>query len=183
MFDSLFNKDLIDATMRDPQALGQVVGSIIGVAGLFVGTFITIFTSFIIRNMDIKREQRREETEQARARKEKEFSLKQEIYSQFISELATLENIITKKSAGKSSLTTFENFDNEWTRTEIKVDLISDEHLQQLKNNLSQELMSLAKQRFSAKEGAKEIVLGEEYHKDRTALLEAIRQDMEINQK
>lgn len=178
MFDSLFN-----SMVKDPQALGQVVGAIIGVAGLFIGTFITIFTSFIIRNMDIRREERKEMADMERSRKEKEFSLKQEIYSQFISELATLENFITKKASGKSALVTFENFDNEWTRIEIKVDLISNDQVQSLKDKLSQELMGLAKQRFSAKEGAKEIVLSEEYMKDRTGLLEAIRQDMEINQK
>lgn len=178
MFDSLIN-----TLAKDPQALGQVVGAIIGVAGLFIGTFITIFTSFIIRNMDIKREGRKELADMEKARKEKEFSLKQEIYSQFISELATLENFITKKATGKTSLMTLENFDNEWTRIEIKVDLISNDQVQKLKDALSDELMGLAKERFSAKEGSKEIILSQEYMKDRTALLEAIRQDMEINQK
>jgi len=178
MFDSL-----LDSMLKDPQALGQVIGAIIGVAGLFIGTFITIFTSFIIRNMDIKREERKERADTERARKEKEFSLKQEIYSQFISELATLENFISKKASGKPSLANFENFDNEWTRIEIKVDLISNDQVQALKDALSEELMGLAKERFSSKEVGKEIVLSKEYMKDRTALLEAIRQDMEITQK
>lgn len=170
---------MFDQIVRDPEALGQVLGAVIGVIGLFVGTFITIFTSFLIRHMDIRREERREQAELSRAKKEKAFALKQEIYSHFISELASLENFITKKTTN-SSLKTFENFDNEWTRIEIKVDLVSNEEVKELKDNLSKELMELAETRFATKE-AKETALSPEYLQNRQALLEAIRQDMEIS--
>lgn len=170
---------MFESIYKDPEALGQVIGAVIGVAGLFIGTFITIITSFIIRNMDIKREMRKEASDLARAKKEKEFALKQEIYSQFISELASLENFITKKSPN-NELKNLENFDSQWTRIEIKVDLIATEKVSQLKALLSEELMSLAKSRFSKKD-AQEISLSENYMKDRNDLLEAIREDMEIN--
>lgn len=177
MFESIFN-----SVTSDPEALGQVIGAVIGVLGLFIGTFITIFTSLIIRGMDVRREERRETADLERARKQKEFSLKQEIYSHFISELASLENFITKKSVS-GSVKNFENFDNEWTRIEIKVDLVSNENVKALKDDLSQQLMLLAKQRFAGKEGGKEVALSPEYMEKRSELLEAIRQDMEINQK
>lgn len=172
---------MFDTISQDPQALGNVIGAIIGVAGLFVGTFITIFTSFIIRSMDISREERKEQAELERSKKEKAFSLKQEIYSMFISELASLENFIVKKSAD-SSLKNLENFDNEWTRIEIKVDLIAPPKVQQLKDQLQNELMSLAEKRFSSGASNQELSLNESYMKNRNSLLEAIREDMEINQ-
>lgn len=170
MFDTIWN---------DPQALGQVIGAVIGVAGLIIGTFVTILTSFIIRQMDIRREERRSDAEQQKAKKEKQFALQQEIYSQFISELAAFENFLSKKG-GDLSVKTLENFDNEWTRTEIKVDLVASERVRQLKDNLSKELMELASGKFSQKDSSKEVALSAEYTKDRSALLEAIRQDMEI---
>lgn len=163
----------------DPQALGQVVGAVIGVIGLFVGTFITIFTSFIIRHMDIRRERRREEAEMAKAKKEKQFALQQEIYSQFISELAAFENFLTKKSSGLS-VKNLDNFDSEWTRTEIKVDLVASDHVRDLKNKLSDVLMEMAQQKFAQKDANKEMSLSPEYREDRSSLLEAIREEMEI---
>ncbi len=168
-----------DSIWTDPEALGQVVGAIIGVIGLFVGTFITIFTSFIIRHMDIRRERRRESVEMEKARKEKQFALQQEIYSQFISELAAFENFLTKK-ASDLSVKNLDNFDNEWTRTEIKVDLVASDHVRELKDRLSTALIDLAEDKFSQKDHSKEISLSSEYRKDRTALLDAIREEMEI---
>jgi ABC-type lipoprotein release transport system permease subunit len=106
---------------QDPEAVGQVIGAIIGVTGLFIGTFITILTSFIVRYMDIKREERKELSSVKKAKKEKEFYLKQEIYSKFISELASFENFLTKK-ASNLSVKNLDNFDDEWTRTEIRVE-------------------------------------------------------------
>lgn len=172
---------MFDSIQNDPQALSQVIGAIIGVAGLFVGTFITIFTSFIIRRMDIRREERREDAEQERAKKEKQFALQQDIYSHFISELAAFENFLSKKGADLS-VKTLENFDNEWTRTEIKVDLVASDAVRELKNSLSKELMELAADKFAQKDSSKEVALSAEYTKNRSALLEAIRQEMEINQ-
>lgn len=164
---------------QDPEALGQVIGAIIGVAGLFVGTFITILTSFIIRHMDIKREERKELVSIRKARKEKEFNLKQEIYSKFISELAAFENFLTKKTSNLS-VKNLDNFDNEWTRTEIKVDLVASPKVRQIKDALSEELMNLAEAKFSQKDTSKELTLSEAYMNNRTTLLEAIREDMEI---
>jgi intracellular sulfur oxidation DsrE/DsrF family protein len=170
---------MFDVISKDPQALGNVIGALIGVAGLFVGTFITIFTSFIVRSMDIRREERKEDAALERAKKEKAFNLKQEIYSLFISELASLENFLTKKSAN-TALKNLENFDNEWTRIEIKVDLVASPAVQTLKDHLQEELMNLAKKRFSSKDSAQEITLTDSYMENRTALLQAIREDMEI---
>lgn len=171
---------MFDVIAKDPEALGNVIGALIGVAGLFVGTFITIFTSFIIRSMDIGREERKEAAAMERAKKEKEFALKQEIYSMFISELATLENFLSKKSSN-TTLKNLENFDNEWTRIEIKVDLVANHQVQTLKDKLQLELMNLAKKRFSQKDSQSENALPESYMKNRTALLQAIREDMEIS--
>jgi hypothetical protein len=165
---------------QDPEAVGQVIGAIIGVTGLFIGTFITILTSFIVRYMDIKREERKELSSVKKAKKEKEFYLKQEIYSKFISELASFENFLTKK-ASNLSVKNLDNFDDEWTRTEIKVELIASPKVSDLKDRLSEELINLAEAKFSQKDSSKELSLSETYMSNRTALLEAIRQDMEIN--
>lgn len=165
---------------QDPEAVGQVIGAIIGVTGLFIGTFITILTSFIVRYMDIKREERKELSSVKKAKKEKEFYLKQEIYSKFISELASFENFLTKKNSNLS-VKNLDNFDDEWTRTEIKVELIASPKVSDLKDQLSEELINLAETKFSQKDSSKELSLSGTYMKNRTALLEAIRQDMEIN--
>jgi hypothetical protein len=170
---------MFDTIINNPEAFGQVVGAIIGVAGLVVGTFITILTSFIIRHMDIRREERREEAHLARSKKEKEFGLKQEIYSAFVSELAALENFISKKGTDPD-LKNLENFDSEWTRIEIRVDLVASERVKELKDQLSTELISLARQKFGQKDQSREISLSDSYMSNRSALLEAIREDMEI---
>ncbi|MGL5831164.1 MAG: hypothetical protein ACRCZE_03380 [Candidatus Altimarinota bacterium] len=165
--------------LNDPEALGQIIGAMIGVTGLFVGTFITIFTSFVIRSMDIKREERKERVMMERARKSKEFKLKQEVYTTFISELASLENFLTKKGDDLSELKDFEKFDREWTRIEIRVDLVASQQVQDLKEKLQKELFSLAKKSFETK-GSESIVLSKAYMLDRSLLLQAIREDMEI---
>lgn len=165
---------------QDPEAIGQVVGAMIGVIGLFIGTFITIITSFIVRYMDIKREERKEHANLNKSKKEKEFYLKQEIYSKFISELASFENFLTKKPSGLS-LKNLDTFDDEWTRTEIKVDLIASEKVALLKNQLSEELINLAETKFAQKDASKEVTLSPAYMTNRTRLLEAIREDMGIN--
>ena len=170
---------MFDSILKDPSALSQVVGAVIGVIGLIVGTVVTIFTSFIIRHLDVRREERKEAAEQERAKKEKQFALQQEIYSHFISELAAFENFLTKKGSGISAKS-LENFDGEWTRTEIKVDLVANEQVRDLKDKLSHELINLAQNKFAQKDAAKEVVLSDEYTADRAALLEAIRDQMEI---
>lgn len=164
--------------LNDSEALGQIIGAIIGVTGLFIGTFITIFTSFIVRSMDIKREERKEHALMQRAKKAKEFKLKQEVYTTFISELASLENFLTKKSDDLSELKDFEKFDREWTRIEIRVDLVASQSVQDLKEKLQKELFSLAKKSFETK--GESVILSKAYMLDRSLLLQAIREDMEI---
>lgn len=164
--------------LNDPEALGQIIGAIIGVTGLFIGTFITIFTSFIVRSMDIKREERKERALMERAKKAKEFKLKQEVYTTFISELASLENFLTKKGDELSELKDFEKFDREWTRIEIRVDLVASQTVQDLKEKLQKELFTLAKKSFETK--GESLVLSKAYMLDRSLLLQAIREDMEI---
>lgn len=170
---------MFDSILNNPEALGQVVGALIGVLGLVVGTFITILTSFLVRHMDVRREERKEESYIRRAQKEKEFGLKQEIYSQFVTELATLENFISKKDSDLD-LKNLENFDNEWTKVEIKVDLVANDKVTNLKDQLSEELLSLAKKKFSQKDSDQRLSLSNAYTENRSALLEAIREDMEI---
>jgi hypothetical protein len=173
---------MFDAILNNPDALGQVIGAIIGVVGLVVGTFITILTSLIIRRMDIRREERKEEADLEKSKKEKAFVLKQEIYSDFISELAALENFLAKKNTS-AGLKTLDTFDNEWTRIEIKVDLVASDKVRELKNLLSEELINLAKEKFAQKDSSREISLSSAYMDNRTSLLEAIREDMEISPK
>ena len=170
---------MFDAILNNPEALGQVIGALIGVAGLVVGTFITILTSFMVRHMDIRREERKEESYVRRAQKEKEFGLKQEIYSQFVTELAALENFISKKESDLD-LNNMENFDSEWTKIEIKVDLVANKRVKELKDQLAEELLSLARKKFAQKNAGQELSLSSTYTENRSALLEAIREDMEI---
>ncbi len=179
-YKKLIKNPMFDTILNNPESLGQVIGAIIGVAGLVVGTFITILTSLIIRHMDVKREERKEAADLEKSKKEKAFILKQEIYSDFISELASLENFLTKKNASPG-LKTLDTFDNEWTKIEIKVDLVASDKVRELKNLLSEELMNLAKEKFAQKDLSREISLSAAYTGNRTSLLEAIREDMEIS--
>ena len=173
---------MFEELLKNPDAAGQVIGAVIGVIGLFVGTLITIFTSFFMRSLDIKREERKEQAMQERMRKEKEFNLKQEIYSNFISELAALENFISKQGNTSINPENFEKFDHEWTKIEIKVDLIASKKVYTLKEKMQKELFDLAKKRFASKENAK-LELSSDYMGARQKLLQAIREDMEIFQK
>lgn len=168
--------------LKNPDAAGQVIGAVIGVIGLVIGALISIFTTLIMRSLDIKREKRNEKTMLERQRKEKEFNLKQEIYSHFISELATLENFISKQGTTSVNPENFEKFDHEWTKIEIKVDLIANKKVYDLKEKMQEELFALAKTRFSNKENIK-LQLSSDYMNARQKLLEAIREDMGIFQR
>ncbi len=163
--------------LRDPEALGQIIGAIIGVTGLFVGTFLTILISLWTRRLDIRREEKKEEIYQRRDKKEKEFQIKRDIYTAFLSELAALESFITRKGDSPSEYKNFDKFDQEWTKVEIKVDLIAPENVRELKDQLQDELFELAQTRFDGKK----VHLTDEYLENRTSLLEAIREEMEIN--
>ncbi len=165
--------------LRDPEALGQIIGAIIGVTGLFLGTFITIITSLLIRYLDVKRDQRRDDFLRKREQLSREYKLKRDVYTAFISDLAQLESFVTKGFDETEKLQDFENFEQEWTKTEIRLNLIGSDSILNLENELQSELFSLAKKRFSKKDG--DIQLTDEYMYKRTELLEAIRQDMGIN--
>lgn len=169
---------LYENISSNPEALGEVVGAIIGVVGLIIGTFVSIFTSLLIRHLDIKREERRDFAETERDRKARHFALQQEVYSTFITELANFESILTKKDF-KTDIDTLEEFQGEWTKTEIKVDLVANNQVIKLKNQLSTIILGLAEEKFLSKKN-KNIVLEEDYIMLRNNLLENIRQEMGI---
>ena len=173
---------MFEELLKNPDAAGQIIGAVIGVIGLFIGTFISIIITLIMRSLDIKREKRSEQTMLKRQKKEKEFNLKQEIYSHFISELATLENLISKQGISSNNPDNFEKFDYEWTKIEIKVDLIANQKVYDLKEKMQEELFELARKKFASKENIK-LQLSSDYMSARQKLLEAIREDMGIFQK
>ncbi len=166
---------LLDQLYKDPAAVGQVLGAIIGVVGLFIGTFITIFTTWLMRKHDLKREDKNQVFVLEKDKKEKEFNLKQVIYSEFLSELAHLEKFITKIS-DHSDLKSMTNFDEAWNRVEIKVDLVAGVEVRKIKDTLQDELMAFAEKRFKGKP----MELSDEYLDNRQNLLDAIRKDINI---
>ncbi|MBD3270529.1 hypothetical protein GF376_03300 [Candidatus Peregrinibacteria bacterium] len=163
--------------LQDPEALGQIIGASIGVIGLFIGTFITIIISLLTRQLDIRREEKKEEIYLRRDKKEKEFSIKREVYTKFIAELAALENFISNQGNHELNIKSLEKFKTEWNKTEIKVDLIAPPPVKELKEKLQNELFEMAENKFADKSSG----LSEEYTTNRDNLLQAIREDMEIN--
>lgn len=161
-----------------PEALSQIIGAIIGLVGMLVGTLISIVITFLIRNLDLKKEKLKEEMSLKKAKADRELEMKEEIYSEFLSELAYLENFLTKKSTTAIPLKDMANFDGEWTKVEIKVDLIANEEVRKLKEPLQTELMTLAEKRFEGKL----IELTSLYTENRDKLLNAIRKDIDIFQ-
>jgi len=166
------------AMFQDPGALSQLVGALIGLGGMLLGTFLSVVITFLIRNLDLKKEKLNEEMNFKKEKATRELQLKEAIYSQFLSELAYLENFITKKPNSVMQLKDMANFDSEWTRTEIKVDLIAKEEVRTLKEQLQVELMALAEKRFEGQP----IQLTKTYTQNRDKLLDAIRKDMDIFQ-
>lgn len=145
----------------------NIIAAVIGVTGLIVGSAITIFSTAVIRRFDIKREDKREELMLERYKKEKEYNIKQEIYKNFLNELALLETF---------SYNDTETFKREWIKTEVKIDLVASEKVRQAKEQIQKELLALAEKNI--KSGSANI--SQEYIKYRDALLEAIRGDIEI---
>ena len=150
---------------KDP----NILAAVIGVVGLLVGSFITILATYIMRWMDNRREDKREDLLMLRHKKEKEYQMKQEIYRNFLHELANLETFSQKD---------LDEFKREWNRTEIKVDLIASENVRKLKQAMQNELLTLAETNLKDKKSH----LSDKFMGVRDELLEAIRQDIDILQ-
>lgn len=150
---------------RDP----NILAAVIGVVGLLVGSFITILATYVMRWMDNRREDKREDLLLERSKKEKEYQMKQEIYKNFLHELAELETFTQKSD---------DEFKRQWNRTEIKVDLIASQEVRDLKQQMQNELLDLAEKNIQSKSAR----LSDEYMNLRDELLEAIRKDIDILQ-
>jgi len=150
-------------TSMDP----NIIAAVIGVVGLLVGSVITILATYFMRWMDVRREDKREDLLIERSRREKEFQIKQEIYKNFLNELAQLESFQQKDLDG---------FKKAWTKTEINIDLVASPEVRRAKDIVQSEMMGAAEQNF--KSGAAS--LGPDYLKNRDILLQAIRDDIDI---
>lgn len=150
---------------RDP----NVIAALIGVVGLLIGSAITIIATFVMYKIEARREDSREEIMNERHRKEKEHLIKEEIYKQFLNDLAHLETFSQKN---------VDNFKREWTKLEVKVDLVASPKVRDAKEKLQNALLSLAEKNI--KSGA--AALNKEYMNSRDALLDAIRKDIDIMQ-
>ena len=151
--------------LRDP----NVIAAIIGVGGLMVGSIITILATYFIRWMDIRREDKREDLIMARNKKEKEYHMKQEIYRIFLGELAHLETFTSSD---------IDAMRREWTKMEVKVDLVASAKVRKTKEMLQEMLYSLSEKNLKGKSAS----LTPEYLKTRDELLAAIREDIDIFQ-
>lgn len=160
-----FDGDQVTNPFRDP----NIMAAMIGVGGLLLGSFIMILATYMMRWMDNRREDKREDLLILRNKKEKEYQMKQEIYRHFLNELADLETF---------SLPSFDEFKREWNRTEIKVDLIASDKVRELKQALQTELLNLAEKNIKDKKAH----LSGKFMTSRDELLEAIREDIDILQ-
>ncbi len=147
----------------------NIAAAIIGVIGLIVGSVIIIVATLVMRRLDIKREDQREDMMLSRYKKEKEYQIKQEIYKNLLNELAEIETF------SSSDLQTFKR---DWTRTEVKVDLIASKRVREAKEILQKELFDMAEKNIKGKSS----VLTPAYLKCRENLLDAIREDIDIFQ-
>jgi len=151
--------------LRDP----NILAAFIGVLGLLFGSFLTILATYFMRWMDNRREDKREDMLLERNKREKEFQIKQEIYKNFLNDLAHLETFTSAD---------MDDFKREWTKTEVKVDLVATDNVRKSKEKLQKELLTLAEKNLKAKSSK----ISEEYLKSRDALLDAIREDIDIFQ-
>ena len=145
----------------------NIAAAIIGVTGVLIGSGITFMATLFMRSLDIKHEEEREKAFMEQNRKEKEYQIKQEVYRDFLKELAGLETFHFK---------TIEEFQREWTKTEIKVDLVASEKLRAVKETLQAELYNIAEKNIKAGTAT----LSPNYLKLRENLLDSIREDMGI---
>lgn len=148
----------------------NILASLIGVGGLLVGSFITILATYFIRWMDVRREDKRERLIMKQNKKEKEYQMKQELYRNFLGELAHLETF---------EQDTIDDFRRAWTRMEVKVDLVASPRVRTVKETLQKELLALAEKNIKSKKD----VMSEAYVKTRDEFLDAIREDIDILQK
>ena len=155
----------------------NILAAIIGVIGLFMGTFLTLLGTYFLRFLDVKREDKREELFLVRERKEKEYQLKQEIYKNFLTELGHLESFLLHK-VDHPQLKDIEAFNGEWTKMEIKMNLVCTAKIRQLLDEAQEDLMDTAKKRFSGSG----VDLSADYLKHRSMLLDAIRTDIDLFQ-
>lgn len=155
----------------------NIVAAVIGVVGLLVGSFLTIMGTYFLRFLDVRREDKREEAFMVRERKEKEFQIKQEIYKNFLTDLGFMEGFLLNK-ADAANMKDTESFNAEWTKMEIKMNLVCSAKIRQLLDELQEILVSTAQKRF---EGGK-VDLAGGYLEKRGELLDAIREDIDLFQ-
>jgi len=163
--------NIANGTGVDP----NIAAAIIGVAGLFIGTFLTLLGTYFLRFLDVRREDKREEMFMVRERKEKEFQIKQEIYKIFLTELGILESFLLHK-AEHPDIKDIEAFNGEWSKMEIKMNLVCTGKIRQLLDEVQEELVEIAKKRF----GGAGVDLSADYLNLRNMLLEAIREDIDL---
>lgn len=147
----------------------NIIAALIGVSGLVIGSVITILASYVMRWMDVRREDKREDLLMERNRKEKEYAIKQEIYRGFLDDLAHIETFQFKD---------LDLFKKEWTKMEIKIDLVASTKVRAAKDLIQAELLDVAEKNIRSG-GA---TLGESYIQNRDELLKAIRADIDILQ-
>ena len=145
----------------------NIIAAVIGVAGLLIGSIITILATYFIRWMDVRREDRREKMWAEKDRKEKTFRMKQEVYKNFLDELSDLETF------SKPDLDTFRR---ELIKTDIKLDLVASEEVRETNENLKNLLMAIAEKNYKSKS----IALTEEDLAQREVLLKEIRKDIDL---
>lgn len=148
----------------------NIIAAVIGVAGLLIGSIITILATYFIRWMDVRREDKREKMWAEKDRKEKTFRMKQEVYKNFLDELSDLETF------AKPDLDTFRR---ELIKTDIKLDLVASDEVRDTNEILKNLLMAIAEKNFKSKS----IALTEEYLAQREVLLKEIRKDIDLNNK
>jgi len=143
----------------------NVVAAVIGVAGLLAGSIITILATYFMRWMDVRREDRREEFQEAKTRRDKEFAMKHETYRLFLSDLAGLESFRPKD---------YETFKKDWAQTEINLDLAASDEVCTAKETFKTALMSATEKAY----GSGAPAFDPSYAENRDKLIEAIRTDI-----
>lgn len=161
-----FGGNLSNNLLADP----NIIAASIGVIGLIFGCLITIFATYFIRWLDVKREDKRERLVIEQNKREKEYQMKQELYRKFLDELADLETF---------EVNNINNFKRNWARIEVKVDLVASEKVRFTKEDLQKTLFDLAENNIKKKT----TTISSDYIKTRDELLAAIREDIDIFQK
>jgi hypothetical protein len=148
----------------------NIIAAVIGVVGLLVGSIITIFATYFIRWMDMRREDKRERHLMEKDRKEKTFQMKQEVYKNFLNELSNLESFIQAD---------LETFKRDLIKTDMKLDLVAPDEIRDTNETLKNMLLAIAEKNYKNKS----IALTDEYLLNRETLLKAIRKDIDLQNK